>query len=156
MSRLIAIDMWTSEVKKMKNDKGHTNGSNPCEPDSPTSNQVIQHWSWSEALLKRVNSPPLAFPVYSESSISMLRKVNMKELEEKLQWRKQINKICTLQFSLEPLELHSNFGITGPTTTAFSQRHQLQSSVVTGNEFSGGLPTEICKAMGCGDTLRTP
>ncbi|KAI3753218.1 hypothetical protein L2E82_25264 [Cichorium intybus] len=66
------IDMWTSEVKKMRNDKGHTNGSNPCEPDSPKTNQVIQHWAWSEALLKRVNSPPLAFPVYSEASVSML------------------------------------------------------------------------------------
>ncbi|KAI3509548.1 hypothetical protein L1887_24913 [Cichorium endivia] len=63
------IDMWTSEVKKMRND---TNGLNPCEPDSPKSNQVIHHWSWSEALLKRVNSPPLAFPVCSEASISML------------------------------------------------------------------------------------
>ncbi|KAI3509547.1 hypothetical protein L1887_24911 [Cichorium endivia] len=66
------IDMWTSEVKKMLSNKVHTNGSSPCEPESLKSNQVIQHWGWSEALLKRVNSPPLAFPVYSESSVSML------------------------------------------------------------------------------------
>ncbi|KAL7594132.1 hypothetical protein Lser_V15G34526 [Lactuca serriola] len=68
------IDMWSSEVKKMSNDmKGHINGSSPCEPDSLKSNQVSQNWSWTEALLNRVNSPPpLAFPVYSEASVAML------------------------------------------------------------------------------------
>ncbi|KAI3809818.1 hypothetical protein L1987_19418 [Smallanthus sonchifolius] len=61
------IDIWTSELKKLRGDnKGPTHSSSPSEPVSP--NQANHHSIWSHPLLRRLNSPSLAFPVSSDAS----------------------------------------------------------------------------------------
>ncbi|KAI3769825.1 hypothetical protein L6452_00938 [Arctium lappa] len=71
------IDMWTSEVKKLRNNNGTEtqtpHGSTPSQPESPNHHQLSGSGWWSLLMKKRVNSPPSTFfpAAASEASLSM-------------------------------------------------------------------------------------